>query len=83
MFKDKFITGIGKAESEGAIVFHAGTKIKDQTLLTSGGRVLGVTASADDLAGAIAKAYDTIKYIEFEGAVYRRDIGKKGLSINV
>jgi phosphoribosylamine---glycine ligase len=80
---NKFITGIGKAESKGGIVFHAGTKIKDQTIFTAGGRVLGVTAIAKDLESAIAKVYDSIKYIEFESAVYRRDIGKKGLNINV
>lgn len=75
----KFITGIGKAESEGAVVFHAGTKLKENTIFTAGGRVLGVTATGEDLGKAIAKAYNSAKYIEFEGAVYRRDIGKKGL----
>lgn len=76
----KFITGIGKAESQGALVFHAGTKIKDQTLVTAGGRVLNVVAIGADLTEAIAKVYQYLKPIEFEGAFYRRDIGKKGLA---
>jgi phosphoribosylamine---glycine ligase len=75
----KYITGLGKAEAEGAVVFHAGTKLKENTIFTAGGRVLGVTATGGDLGAAIATAYQSAKYIEFEGAVYRRDIGKKGL----
>lgn len=77
----KFITGIGKAEANGAVVFHAGTKLKNNTLVTSGGRVLGVTATGENISAAIATAYDAIKYIDFEGAVYRRDIGKKATQI--
>jgi phosphoribosylamine---glycine ligase len=76
---NKFITGIKKAELDGAFVFHAGTKVKDKTLLTAGGRVLAVTATGADLVLAIAKAYESVKFIDFEGAIYRRDIGKKGL----
>jgi phosphoribosylamine---glycine ligase len=75
----KFITGIAKAEAEGASVFHAGTKLKQQTITTSGGRVLGITATGESLEEAIAKVYESIKHIEFDGAIFRRDIGRKGL----
>jgi phosphoribosylamine---glycine ligase len=62
-----------------AQVFHAGTKLGDHGLETSGGRVLGVTASGTDLSSAIANAYAGVEKIHFEGMHYRRDIGKKGL----
>jgi phosphoribosylamine--glycine ligase len=48
-------------------------------LVTAGGRVLGVTASGEDLATAIARAYAAVEKIHFEGMHYRRDIGQKGL----
>jgi phosphoribosylamine--glycine ligase len=62
-----------------AQVFHAGTKVGPQGLETSGGRVLGVTASGADLASAIANAYQGVGKIHFDGMHYRRDIGEKGL----
>jgi phosphoribosylamine--glycine ligase len=62
-----------------AIVFQAGTKIFKTDLVTSGGRVLGVTASGPDLATAIHKAYDGVSKIHFVGMHYRHDIGQKGL----
>jgi phosphoribosylamine--glycine ligase len=62
-----------------AQVFHAGTKIGPRGLETSGGRVLGVTASGPDLAKAIANAYAGVDKIHFEGMHYRHDIGSKGL----
>jgi phosphoribosylamine---glycine ligase len=62
-----------------AQVFHAGTKTGDRGLETSGGRVLGVTASGLDLASAIRNAYEGVKQIQFDGMNYRRDIGQKGL----
>jgi phosphoribosylamine---glycine ligase len=71
----KFITGIGKAEESGAVVFQAGTKLKNKSLVTAGGRVLGVAATAETIKGAITKAYGAIKHIEFDGLVYRSDIG--------
>jgi phosphoribosylamine---glycine ligase len=73
------ITGIAGAESLGAIVFQAGTKLAGHSLVTAGGRVLGVTASGADLAGAIDAAYAAAGRIHFEGMHYRRDIGAKGL----
>lgn len=74
------ITGIGNAEKAGAKVFHAGTKIgESERLVTSGGRVLAVTASAPSLPEAIAKAYTAAGHVHFEGMHFRKDIGKKGL----
>lgn len=58
-------------------VFHAGTTLKDGQIVTSGGRVLGVTAIDDTIEGARQKAYDAVKLISFEGMQYRRDIGAK------
>jgi phosphoribosylamine--glycine ligase len=76
----KPITGIGKAEENGAVVFHAGTKLKNTTLVTAGGRVLGVTAIGADIKGAIDHAYDSLAYINFEGATYRNDIGHRAIT---
>jgi phosphoribosylamine--glycine ligase len=74
------ITGIEEAESEGAIVFHAGTRADaDGHVLTAGGRVLGVTAGGADLQSAIDAAYSAAERIRFDGLHYRRDIGAKGL----
>ncbi len=60
-------------------VYHAGDELSDGKLVTSGGRVLGVTAVADTLAEARDKAYEEVKKISFEGAFYRNDIAEKGL----
>jgi len=60
-------------------VFHAGTKTTLRGLETAGGRVLGVTASGDDLQTAVANAYAAIAGIHFDGMQYRCDIGRKGL----
>ena len=75
----KPITGIAEAEALGATVFHAGTRTGAHGLETSGGRVLGVTASGPDLATAIDSAYRAAGAIQFPGMHYRRDIGQKGL----
>lgn len=63
-----------------ALVFHAGTALKDGVLVTSGGRVLAVSAVGDDLAAALDRAYTRIDQITFEGAHFRRDIGKNARS---
>jgi phosphoribosylamine--glycine ligase len=76
----KEIRGIQMAEAGGATIFHAGTRMLHGRLETSGGRVLGVTASGTDLPAAIAAAYDGVRHIEFEGMHYRRDIGSRGLA---
>lgn len=76
----KVIAGHDTAESiVGVKVFHAGTRVQDLQLLTAGGRVLGVTAVAEDLAAAIERTYAAASKIQFEGMHYRRDIGAKGL----
>ena len=75
----KEIRGIQMAEAKGVTVFHAGTKMAHGRLETSGGRVLGVTASGADLPAAIAAAYEGVRHIEFDGMHYRHDIGSKGL----
>lgn len=63
-----------------AQVYAAGVRLEDGKLLTSGGRVLGVTAAGADLAQAMAKAYEATEQIYFENAYYRTDIGKKALA---
>lgn len=62
-----------------AVVFHAGTKAVDDKILTSGGRVLGITATAESLHTAVRKAYLAVEGIHFKDAFYRKDIGKKAL----
>lgn len=61
---------------DGAIVYHAGTKLEGDKFLTNGGRVLGVTAKGDTLDEALDKAYTAVGKITFENAHYRKDIGK-------
>ena len=75
----KPIHGIAEAEATGATVFHAGTRLGPAGLATSGGRVLGVTASGDTLPSAIDHAYRGVHKIAFDGMHYRTDIGRKGL----
>ncbi|HXS94731.1 MAG TPA: phosphoribosylamine--glycine ligase [Candidatus Limnocylindrales bacterium] len=75
----KPIEGVEAAEREGAVVFHAGTRLGIGGLETAGGRVLGVTASGGNLPAAIDHAYAGVRRIKFEGMHYRRDIGHKGL----
>lgn len=61
---------------DGAVVYHAGTALKDGNLVTNGGRVLGVTALGKNLDEALDKAYAAVKKIDFENAHYRTDIGR-------
>ena len=63
-------------DKEGYYVFHAGTKQTDEGIVTNGGRVLGVTAKGNDLKEARANAYEAVKWIDFDNAFYRHDIGK-------
>ena len=79
------ISGLAEAEAqagenEEVVVFHAGTAPNDDELLTSGGRVLGVTALAADLARAQDLANRAADQIEFSGAFFRRDIGQRVLT---
>lgn len=78
--KGKEINGIKTAEStEDIIVFQAGTKLKDDKLLTAGGRVLAVTALGDSFQEVIDKAYAGVEKINFEDFHIRNDIGHKAL----
>ncbi len=63
----------------GVQVFHAGTKLRGEDIVTSGGRVLGVTARGTTLVEAHARAYEAAALIEFDGKQYRRDIGARAL----
>lgn len=76
------IAGLSNGQLDGVTVYHAGTKLQDNKLVTSGGRVLGVTALGDTLENALKKSYDAVEKIHFEGAHYRRDIGKRALEAN-
>lgn len=80
--KEIEITGLSNGQLDGVTVYHAGTKLQDNKLVTSGGRVLGVTALGDTLENALKKSYDAVEKIHFEGAHYRRDIGKRALEAN-
>ena len=64
----------------GSLVFHAGTVIKEDQLLATGGRVLGVTCSGEDLPQAVSAAYAALDCIHFQGAQYRKDIAHKALT---
>jgi len=66
-------------EEEDLVVFHAGTASREGKLVTSGGRVLGVTALGRGVKEAIERAYRAVEKIHWEGVHYRRDIGKKAL----
>lgn len=74
------ITGLENGQKDGVIVYHAGTAIKDGKLVTSGGRVLGVTALGSDLQQALDKAYAALGEIHFDNMHFRHDIGKKALA---
>ena len=79
--KGKEISGLENGQLPGgeAVVYHAGTALKEGKLVTSGGRVLGVTATAPDLKAALAKAYAAADNISFEGLHRRSDIGHRAL----
>jgi phosphoribosylamine--glycine ligase len=68
------IEGVEEAESTGALVFHAGTASHGERLVTNGGRILGVTATGDDVAAARTAAYEAADRISFGGMRLRRDI---------
>ena len=71
------ITGLDKnGQTSAATIYHAGTKKENDAYLTAGGRVLGVTATGENLEAALSTAYDAVKQISFDGCHYRTDIGK-------
>lgn len=74
------INGLTDGQLDGVTVYHAGTKRDGDKLVTSGGRVLGVTALGDSLQDALAKSYAGVEKIKFDGAHYRKDIGQKALN---
>ncbi|MEM0961601.1 MAG: phosphoribosylamine--glycine ligase [Bacteroidota bacterium] len=76
--KGKTIHGLEAAEAH-AEVYHAGTARRDEAVVTSGGRVLGITGRGATLAEALDAAYAGVDAIQFEGKTLRRDIGQKGL----
>ena len=71
----------GLADIQGGKVFHAGTRFEDDQIVTSGGRVLGVTAMGRDLAEAQTHAYFNVRKIHFDGCHYRTDIGFRALNL--
>lgn len=78
-YPSKYETGFEITMPEDKNIYVAGAKLEDGRLVTAGGRVLGVTETAETLAEAIDKAYQTVKTISFENAYYRTDIGKRAL----
>ncbi len=66
-------------EMSDVFAFHADTTMRDGKLVTNGGRILGVTALADDLQGSIGRAYEAVDRVYFENRYFRGDIGDKGL----
>lgn len=72
--KDKVITGLDKVD-EDIVIFHSGTKIINNKLVTNGGRVIGISAKGNSLEEASKKVYENIEKIKFEGMHYRTDIG--------
>jgi phosphoribosylamine--glycine ligase len=78
--KGRPIRGLDQANSlPGVTVFHAGTKQTGDDIVTSGGRVLGVTALGGNVQTAIEKAYQAVGKIQWQGAQFRKDIGQKAL----
>lgn len=78
--KGKEIRGLESVRDDEGLIFHAGTRFLDHKLLSSGGRVLGVTALGNTLEQSIEKAYQLVDKIYFEGMQYRTDIGRKGVT---
>ena len=78
--KGKEISGLDEAaKMQDVVVFHAGTRKQDNKILTNGGRVLSVTGLGNTIQEAIAKTYQAVDKIHFEGMHYRKDIGKKAV----
>ena len=84
-YPKKYVTGLPisgldeNGQTANCFVYHAGTKLDDETFLTAGGRVLGVTATAETLPEALETAYAGVKTISFQDAHYRKDIGQRAL----
>ena len=82
--KGKVIRGLEEAAEINSVkVFHAGTKLDGDDVVTSGGRVLGITAMGDSIAAAKLNAYRAVKCIRWEGAWCRKDISDKAITLNI
>jgi phosphoribosylamine--glycine ligase len=79
----KPISGLEAAASDGVQIFHAGTRRENGAVVTSGGRVLAVTALGETVAAARTRAYDAVSKIDFEGAHYRRDIALSAVDARI
>ena len=78
----KEISGLdAKGQAENVLVYHAGTKLDGDKFLTSGGRVLGITATSDNLESALDSAYKSVESISFDQMHFRKDIGQKALAV--
>jgi phosphoribosylamine--glycine ligase len=75
------IRGLDEAEATGALVFHAGTALRDGRLVSAGGRVLNVTGTGESIAEARERAYAAVERIDFPGAHYRQDIASKAVRV--
>ena len=75
------IDGVGAAEAEGAIVFHAGTAMRGDQLVTNGGRVLNVTSTGESVEDARRNAYAACELISFAGMQYRRDVAANAVNV--
>ena len=81
--KGDVITGLPETEAEGVKVFHAGTTLKNDQVVTSGGRVLCATALGNSVGEAQLRAYDLARTIHWKGAYYRKDIGYRAVEREV
>jgi len=77
--KGKSISGLKNAENDSTIIFHAGTTLQGNDLVTSGGRVLSVVGLGKDIKKAALAAYEGVEKIQFEGMMYRKDIGHRAI----
>ncbi|MDX8413304.1 MAG: phosphoribosylamine--glycine ligase [Mariprofundales bacterium] len=78
--KGDAITGLDAVADAGSVVFHAGTANKDGVLVNCGGRVLGITATAPSIAAAQRKAYAALSYLQWDGGIFRHDIGWRAVA---
>jgi len=75
------VRGLDELQGEpDIVVYHAATALREGKIVTVGGRVLGVTALGFNLDAAVARAYEGVARVSFDGMHYRRDIGKKALA---
>ena len=75
------IRGLDEAEATGALIFHAGTALRDGRLVSAGGRVLDVTGTGDSIAEARERAYAAVEGIDFPGGHFRRDIASRAVRV--